>query len=180
VFEHTIHKFYKLRLCSNDMTNPEDVRIVPLTKELALDRLEDILALEDNWTEIGDEPWNSDNLMYELPEKWELSYIAMGGEEIIGYQIGSLRDEVVYLHKIVIDQKKRVKGAGRKLLKAFLEKSLKKGIERVRFKVRTDNPAVGFYEKLDFIPEKEIDYSRSDGVGSYFYNTLIKNVIENV
>jgi len=171
---------YKLRLCLGNMAESTDVSIVLLTKGFALARAEEILALEHNWTEIGDEPWNLDNLMSKLPGKWELSHVALKDEDIIGYQIGSLKDGGVFLNKIVVDQERRVNGTGRKLLKAFLSKSLEKGIERIRFKVRVDNAAVKFYGKLGFIPEKEIDHSRPDKIASHVYDTKIKDVIENV
>ena len=158
----------------------EDLQIVPLTKQLALHQAESILTLEHNWTEIGDEPWNLGNIMYELLGKWELSHIALNHGGVIGYQIGSIREGHAFLNKIIVDRKKRVKSAGRGLLRAFLNESLKKGIERVMFRVRVDNPAVGFYEKLGFVPKRELDYSRKDGVASYFYDTRIMDVIQNM
>ncbi len=162
------------------LQTPEDLQIVPLTKQMALHQAVSILKLEHNWTEIGDEPWNLGNLMYELPGKWELSHIALNHRGVIGYQIGSIKEGHAFLNKIIVDREKRVKSAGRGLLRAFLNKSLKKGIERVMFRVRADNPAVWFYAKLGFVPKGELDYSRKDGVASYFYNTRIMDVIQNV
>ena len=185
MFNLQYHKYYKLGLCQNYMADTilqtaEDLQIVPLTKQLALHQAESILALEHNWTEIGDEPWNLENLIYELPGKWELSHIALNHEDIVGYQIGSIREGHAFLNKIIVDREKRVKSAGRGLLRAFLNKSLEKGLARVRFRVRVDNPAVGFYEKLGFVPKGELDYSRKDGVASYFYDTRIMDVIQRV
>lgn len=158
----------------------EDLQIVPLTKQIALHQAESILKLEHNWTEIGDEPWKLENLMYELPGKWELSHIALNHGSVLGYQIGSVRDGCAFLNKIIVDREKRVKSAGRGLLRAFLQKGLEKGIESVQFRVRTDNLAVGFYAKLGFVPKRELDYSRKDGVASYFYDTRIADVIQNM
>jgi len=121
-----------------------------------------------------------DNEMYELPLKWEVSHIAMLGDEVVGYQIGSLRDNSIFLNKIIVDASKRGLGIGKKLLKAFLEKASKNNIKNVIFRVRTDNPAVTFYDKLEFNKSSEIDKSRPDGVESYFYDTEISKVINNL
>jgi len=157
----------------------KEIKIISLTQAYALEKAEEILALENNWTEIGDESWNIDNLIYELPMKWELSHVALYDGKMVGYQIGSLRDNGVFLNKIVVSREIRGKGIGKKLLKAFLGKSIEKGIQRVRFRVRIDNPAVEFYNKVGFIPEEKIDNSRPDGVESYFYDMIIEEVLAN-
>jgi len=156
------------------------MKIINLTKDYAIEKANEILALEHNWTEIGDESWNIDNLLYELPMKWELSYAALNEEEIVGYQIGSLKEENAFLNKIIVDGNRRGIGIGRKLLRVFLDKCLYKNIERIKFRVRTDNPALRFYDGLGFERLEKIDYGRADKLPSYFYDTLIKRVIKNV
>ena len=179
------------------MVNPTGIRIISLTQTYASKRANDILALEHNWIEIGDEPWSVNNLMHELPLKWELSHVALHEGNIIGYQIGCLRDvrhglptylintvngRVMQpqLKKLVVDKESRGLGVGRKLLRPFLEKLLERDYDRVFFRVRIDNPAVRFYDKLGFFPEKEIDRTCPDGVESYFYNIVINEVLQNV
>lgn len=156
------------------------MEIIPLTREHAIEKADEILELEKNWTEIGDEAWNYNNLLYELPLKWELSHVASYLGKIVGYQIGSLREGNAFLNKIVVDNEKRGLGIGRKLLRAFLEKCTEKNLERIRFRVRTDNPAVEFYDKLKFTKLDGIDYGRADGLPSYFYDSLIRDVLQNV
>ncbi len=156
------------------------MEIVNFTRQYAIEKSNEILALERNWKEIGDEPWNIDNLLLELPKKWELSHIAFDENKIVGYQIGSLRDGNGFLNKIIVDGDRRGFGIGRKLLRAFLESCYSKDFEKVRFRVRTDNPAVAFYDKLGFRKSERIDYGRADKLPSYFYDTLVKEVIKNV
>lgn len=156
------------------------MEIIPLTKDYAIEKANEILALEHNWTEIGDEAWNIGNLLYELPMKWELSHVAILDGKIVGYQVASLREGKVFLNKIIIDKNIRGKGIGKKLLRAYLEKCLENKIERTIFRVRIDNPAVEFYDKLGFKKIDEIDKSRPDGVESFFYDNVIKDVIKNV
>ncbi|MFH1358916.1 MAG: GNAT family N-acetyltransferase [archaeon] len=158
----------------------EKLEILQLSKEFCEKISNKILKLEKNWVEIGDEAWNIDNLMYELPLKWEVSHVALIGDEVVGYQIGSLRDNSVFLNKIIVDASKRGLGIGKKLLKAFLEKASKNNIKNVIFRVRTDNPAVTFYDKLEFNKVEGVDKTRSDGIDSYFYDTEISKVIDNL
>ena len=157
-----------------------EVQILLLSKEYAEKNSEKILELENNWKEIGDEPWGISNLMYELPSKWELSNVATIGGKIVGYQIGSFREDALFLNKIVVDKSFRNAGIGKKLLKAFLEKGLSFGKKRIIFRVRTDNPAVSFYDKLGYKRKKELDYHRSDGVASYYYDNEIKDLLRNL
>ncbi len=156
------------------------MEIIPLTKDYTIARADEILALEHNWKEIGDDVWTIDNLLYELPMKWELSHAALYEGRIAGYQIGSLRQGNAFLNKIVVDKETRGLGVGKKLLRSFLEKCSEKNLKRVRFRVRTDNPAISFYDKLGFRKISEIDYGRADGLPSYFYDSLIEEIIQNV
>ncbi|MEM3113227.1 MAG: GNAT family N-acetyltransferase [Candidatus Pacearchaeota archaeon] len=166
----------------NNLINTENVglKIITLSKEYAIKNTEEILKLEKNWVEIGDEPWTIDNLMYELPMKWKLSHVALYNGKIVGYQIGSLKDNVIFLNKIITDKGYRGLGIGKKLLKEFMEKSLQEGIKRIHFRVRVDNPAVMFYNKLGFKPNEKLDYQRKDGIASYYYDNEIEKVIGNL
>lgn len=156
------------------------IEILPLTEEFAKNNSEEILDLEYNWVEIGDELWKIENLLYPLESKWELSHVAKYNGKIVGYQIGSIREGKVFLNKIIVDKNIRGLGIGKQLLRSFLQKSSEKGVKNIIFRVRTDNPAVGFYEKLGFTKNKEIDRTRKDGVESYFYDSPIKSVINNL
>ena len=163
-------------------TERKSFLIVLLTEEKAYHHASEILALEHNWKEIGDESWTLENLTLDIPHKWELSHLALLEEDhaVFGYQIGSLRDGILFLNKIVVDSSKRASGAGRALIKAFLEKGLEKGLTRVRFRVRVDNPAVKFYEKLGFSRHESLDYTRKDGIASYFYDNDIRDMLQNL
>jgi len=156
------------------------MKIIPLTQQYAANHSEQILSLEVFWAETGDKPWTLDKLMFDLPGKWDLSHVALQDGEVIGYQIGSFRtEEVIYLNKIVIDSNSRARGTGKSLLREFLQKGIESGRETVHFKVRADNPATGFYDKLGYQRRPEIDMTRPDGVASYFYDTNISEVLPN-
>ncbi len=156
------------------------LEIKKLTKNFAIKYAEAILSLEKNWQEIGDIPWTVDNLIMELELKWKLSHVVIYNKKIVGYQIGSLKEDSAFLNKIVVDKEARNLGIGKKLLKKFLESCLQKNLDYLRFRVRTDNPAVAFYDKLGFKRKNKLDYTRADKTPSYFYDTLIKDAIKNV
>lgn len=156
------------------------MKILSLSKNFAVKNAEEILSLEHNWTEIGDKPWNIDNLLYELPMKWGLSQIALHDKKIVGYLVGSVKDNAAFLNKIVVDKNVRGLGIGKKLIASFLKKCLEKNLQRVTFKVRTDNPAVIFYDCLGFKKLPKIDTTRPDGVESYFYDTIISGVLKTL
>jgi len=155
------------------------LEIKKLTKNFAIKYTEEILSLEKNWREIGDVPWRVDNLLMELELKWELSHVSIYNKKIAGYQIGSLKEGSAFLNKIVVDKEARNLSIGKKLLKKFLESCLQKNLDNLRFRVRTDNPAVAFYDKLGFKRKAELDYTRTDKIPSYFYDILIKDAIKN-
>ncbi len=157
------------------------MKILLLSKNFAVKNAEEILSLEYNWTEIGDKPWNIDNLLYELPMKWELSQIALHDKKIVGYLVGSVKDNAAFLNKIVVDKNVRGLGIGKKLIASFLKKCLEKNLQRVTFRVRIDNTsAIVFYDKLGFKKSQEIDKTRTDGVESYFYDTIISGVLKTL
>ncbi|MDO8509074.1 MAG: inositol monophosphatase family protein [Nanoarchaeota archaeon] len=153
------------------------MEVIALTKELAVSKANELLALENNWVEIGDSPWDINKLMFELPLKWELSHLAIHEGKIVGYQIGSLKEGNAFLNKIIVNKDKRGLGIGKNLLKDFLDKCINNNIERIIFRVRTDNPAVQFYDKLKFSRKEGIEYGRGDGLPSYFYDTRIRDVL---
>jgi ribosomal protein S18 acetylase RimI-like enzyme len=153
--------------------------ILQLTKECANAQKDEILGLESNWTEIGDEAWTTRNLLHDLPKKWDWSHFAISDYSIVGYQIGSLRGGLPYLNKVVVDKKARGLGTGWKLLQEFLSKVQQDCYDRVYFKVREDNPAVSFYDKRGFQKRDDVDSSRPDGIKSFLYDTCIKDVLHH-
>ncbi len=176
-----------------EQSEKNKVNYIQLTRDCALAYHKKILELETNWSEIGDQPWGKDNLLLELPSKWNLSNIALFEGKPVGYQVGSICDVIghgihlngkgnyhqLFLNKILVDKSMRGMGIAKGLLKKFLEQGLKLEKDLVIFKVRTDNPAVAFYDKLEFKKMDELAI-RPDGVKSFVYNTEIRKVIKNL
>ncbi|MFA5019705.1 MAG: GNAT family N-acetyltransferase [Candidatus Pacearchaeota archaeon] len=107
-----------------------------------------LIQLENNWTEIGDKPWNEENFSMELNDKWDLSMYAKLNNKIIGYIIGSRIETTGRLNKIVVEKEYRKMGIGGVLWNEFLKRCKEKNINKIEFKVLTDNDeAISFYKK---------------------------------
>lgn len=161
------------------------VTINKLTRDYLNEHMHSFLLLEPYWTAIGDDAWTSGRMLEDLPKKWDMSHYAAQDDHIIGYQFGCMcahpgHEDKAYLKKIVVDQSRRNSGAGRLLITSFLGSADSQGIERVRFRVRVDNPAVPFYDKLGFTRLPEIDNTRPDGVQSYMYEDNIKEMLKKL
>lgn len=83
--------------------------------------------------------------------------------ENIGYGAISVDNEIVTLHKIYVDGRFQGMGFGKEFI-LFLEK---KGNElkgkTIQLYVKRDNPAKLFYEKMGYLPIKEVDKNIGNG-----------------
>ncbi len=165
------------------------ISIKDLTRDLAVARMPELLNLEHWWHEIEshEKPWDAQRMLEDSwsKRKWEMSFFAEDGIYIPGYVLGSMctypgHENKAQIRKIVVDgrQEYRGRGIGRQLVLAFLQKADELGMERTRFRVRVDNPAFTFYEKLGIRRENEIDRTRPDGVASYIYDDNILELIQ--
>ncbi len=134
------------------------ITIRRISEKYLVKNMAEFLSLEDNWTELGERPWNRDNFMCRLPKKWELSFAAKQNGSIIGYLIGSKANgDAARVNKILVDSKHRKKGIGRMLLDAFESRCLKNKITQAEFKALTDNlPANNFYINRGYIAVGEV------------------------
>lgn len=129
------------------------MKVKKLTKEYLEKHLENFLYLEGEWTGLGEQAWAEKNFMLELPSKWELSSYVNINSKLAGYAIVSTQDEKqAYLNKIIVDSGHQGIGIGSLLLKKSIERCRKKGIEKIIFKVRTDNDAANnLYKKYGVV-----------------------------
>ena len=145
-----------------------------------MENSEALFALEQDFQrEVGDQPWNIDNFLVELPLKWKLSHVALMDERIVGYIICSLRDEAIYGHKLMVDKHARGKGIARSLWRHCLQVGMDEKIEKVMVRIRVENRrSLEFHDRLGFKMRDEIDRTRPDG-SYYVVDTRIREVIKN-
>jgi cellulose synthase/poly-beta-1,6-N-acetylglucosamine synthase-like glycosyltransferase/ribosomal protein S18 acetylase RimI-like enzyme len=155
----------------NNWVNSSRAEIITNTlgKRYLKKNLSSFYYLEKEWEALGEERWERRNYLYRLPKKWKLSSYAQIRGKTTGYAIVSQPDKKkkeAYLHKILVDRDYQGLGIGNRLLQDVKEKCRRKGIEKIIFKVRTDNDsAIGLYKKnnVRFI-DKEIS---KDGIERY-------------
>jgi len=86
-------------------------------------------------------------------------WIAMIDEKVVGFIRGgfsSASKRIVYIDDLWITKKHQGNGAGRELL-ALVEKHYKKkGVDKIRLSSYTKSKAFGFYDKLNYLPSREL------------------------
>ena len=126
-----------------------DLLVRSLTLELATQLAPELVAMgaDMEW-----ETWTPENLLSDLPGKFELSQVAFDGETPAGYLIASLRDNLVHIHHIVISPAHRGQGIGSRLLRTAARLARDRyGLDTARLKVHRTNPrAISLYERLGF------------------------------
>ncbi len=129
-----------------------EFEIVNLTPEYITDNFNKLLAIESNWTELGEEPWTLENFFFELPMKKELSFSAETEDSIIGYLIGSKYNPVLSrVNKIIIDSPHRGNGVGKQLMNKYFDACRDRDIIYSQLKALPDNePANKFYMNLGY------------------------------
>lgn len=125
-----------------------------LTKNYMAENIDEIYALEINWTGIGEKTWDESSFFQELPKKWDLSFVAESEEIPIGYLIGSqANDTSAKVNKILVDNDFRGIGVGRKLVDLFEDECLRNGITETELKALIDNlQANEFYVRHKYRP----------------------------
>jgi len=99
-----------------------------------------------------DEYWGMDNLLFDLPGKYEYSLVSVNEETVNGYIIASRRnDTTIHIHKYFVRKDKTGMGVGTALF-FYLKKLAKKdGVNTISLKVEYDNlKAIAFYSKKGF------------------------------
>ncbi len=105
---------------------------------------------------FSNEFWTKENFEYPLPSKFELSFVVLINDIIIGYCIASMKNDCVYIHRFAI--KSEMKKSGdffKELLKYYNQR-------KIYLMVNCENkPAFLFYEKQGFNIVDDIKEIRS-------------------
>jgi ribosomal protein S18 acetylase RimI-like enzyme len=109
-------------------------------------------ALESNWTDLGEQPWDDRGYLLDLPLKWGLSFAIERDASLAAYIIGSRADDGCgRVNKIVVDRERRRQGLGRRLMERFERECVAHEICVAELKALVDNaPATSFYSGLGY------------------------------
>lgn len=146
---------------SNEQSGWMGLAIYAITRDYLAEHFDDFIALEHNWTEIGESPWNLEQFFYELPHKWDLSQAAKFDSRLVGYIIGSCPQDgckISRVNKVIVDKpvgenesSYRGKGIGRSLLDSYLNACTELEVPISELKVLPANiHAVNLYEHAGY------------------------------
>lgn len=156
------------------------IKFVRITKEYLSENLEDFLAIENNWTDLGEAAWSKDNFLLELPLKWNLSFAAEKKGIIVGYILGSmLEHNISRVNKIVVDYNHRKSGIGKKLIELYFEACIREKIKKLELKALIENEAANnFYVKHGY--QKVGSVRGTDGLMRIVYEKILSGVGERL
>jgi len=125
-----------------------DILITALTEEFLKSRVSEFVEILADYPH---EYWTEEHFIVKKDQKYELSVVALKGEEITGYIIASLKNNGPYIHKFFIRKEYRNKSIGEKMLLFFENRIREKGYRTISLAVREDNGrAIRFYERNEF------------------------------
>jgi ribosomal protein S18 acetylase RimI-like enzyme len=152
------------------------VSLIGITQDYMSDNLSKLLEIESNWTDIGEQPWNENNFLLDLPYKWELSFAAEDRGEILGYVIGSkIAENTARVNKIVVGREYRKNHIGTSLIRRFETACLERGLYDVDLKAIVGNDAANnFYLRLGYEKQPGLPVEGTDGKMRYVYRKRLK------
>lgn len=119
-------------------------RFQTLTRALAEVRIGELIALAADV-----DAWGTENFLFELPGKWDLSFLAED-EGLLGYAILSRKaPDRVHLHHFMLGAAARGRGVGTTMLAEVRRRARP---SRLTLKVHRDNlRAIAFYRREGFV-----------------------------
>lgn len=124
----------------------ERIEFEILTKELLELHLDDIILIDNQ--AFGSDAWGENNFRYQLPLKYDLSFLVKIDNKLIAYCINSKKEEDCYIHRIVIKNDYKGLGLGSKMINYILNQLNQK---KISLKVNVNNIfAINFYFKMNF------------------------------
>lgn len=133
------------------------IEVVPLTESALENHAPEIISIENSLvSEMGalysHEHWKMKNFRYPLPDKWQLSSLAILGGCVVGFWVASRHSEsVVHSHRVGVLPSCQANGVGSKMWESLRERILLAGARCATLTVRRENlPALMFYQGLGF------------------------------
>jgi ribosomal protein S18 acetylase RimI-like enzyme len=125
------------------ITRDDELRIEWPDRTGVHEALDAVLARFAEFVEV---PWTREQVLAELPGKWEVSALAWRGESLVGMAFNSVREGELYVHAFFTAPSARRRGLGAQLMTALTERARGRGIGGVRLKVDQANTrAIRFY-----------------------------------
>ncbi len=124
-----------------------EIQISDLKKNFLSERIDAFIEIDKV---IGHELWGQENFLSEMPDKWDLSLVALFNDELIGYLIASRKELSIHIHRLAIDQQFQSAGVGKSMVSKLVTKA-KLWKLPISLKVHYENlHAIAFYQKIGF------------------------------
>ena len=124
----------------------ERIEFEILTNDLLESNLNDLILMDKQV--FGIEAWGKENFRYQLPQKYDLSFLVKIDNKFIAYCINSKKEEDCYIHRIVINKDYKGKGLGGEMIN-YIQNQLNQ--KKISLKVNVNNIfAINFYFKMNF------------------------------
>jgi ribosomal protein S18 acetylase RimI-like enzyme len=92
--------------------------------------------------------WDENSFFFQLPGKFDNSFIVYKNKKIIAFCINSIKEDSLYIHRIVVDSKYKNNGIGSKMIYFLLNDM---SHQKITLKVNVNNIfAINFYFKHNF------------------------------
>lgn len=120
-------------------------------------------------------PWPRYFFEADLASDQAIKFVAVSGEQIIGYCLGTIGGPELHITNVAIDPKFHHQGIGSKLLRLLEVRGRKAGCVEAYLEVRVSNqPAINMYKRNGY----EISYTRRyyylDGEDAYIMKKTLK------
>jgi N,N'-diacetyllegionaminate synthase len=122
------------------------MKFIQLSRSFIETNSNELLALLSGWSYLN---WTKENLLYELPNKWELSYAFYINDELAGFFIGSTKIEgTFYMHLLYVGDTHRRKLIGNYLFNQIKRLAKKHQLHKIEFRCPESNiSALKFYQR---------------------------------
>lgn len=122
------------------------MKFIQLTRNFAEKKSDELLNLLNEWTYLN---WNIENILYNLPNKWDLSYVLYINDKIAGLYIGSEKIQgKFYLHLLYVSEKFRGQNIGVYLFNHIKSIAKKRTLIQIELRCPESNvKALKFYER---------------------------------
>jgi len=100
--------------------------------------------------------WSASTVSYCIDCHYDSSFVAAKNEEVIGFILTFIRDDIGYIGWVAVTEKYRRKGIGTELVKRAVTSLKEKGIRTVASHVRFDDSSLAIFEKNGFKRSNEI------------------------
>jgi len=129
------------------------MRLVPVTRAWVEKNVKACVAHHSD----PRDPWTEDNFLEELPRKYELSFAAYEGTELLLVAIASQKaEDECRLHLLVTVSHRRGTTVGTSFWEPWLAELRKMGVKHLTWKVhRESERAMNFYRKV-VAPDEEV------------------------